>query len=237
MKYLKKYSQLNEGLRDKMIGRNIDDILKSYEGKSPEKKLKDGVINNVYELVKIAMEEGAKPTDLSLLMDTVTDTQNVDILNLLISDIDFLHKNILVVKNNKVLHEFIIFLKGIGFNVNPDIYDFYKTSYLHVKSPHTIIVGDFIKMHFEYLRKYNSDMIVYDRTETMNNLIKPNLEKILDKYDLKLDKKEPFSKMDSHLLIFLKSPKVSQNDKKIIELLKDGVDNVDEFYDKIFKNI
>jgi len=56
MKYLKSY---NESLRDKMVGKSDNDILKNSEKLSPSKKLLSGCIHGVLQLVKQSIKEGA----------------------------------------------------------------------------------------------------------------------------------------------------------------------------------
>ncbi|MFW6243393.1 MAG: hypothetical protein ACOC2W_04470, partial [bacterium] len=147
MKYLKTYNELNEGLRDKMVPKDADDIIKSLQNKSPNYKLNKGVEEGVVELVKNAIEEGAEITHYLIYL--AIDRENVDILNLLIKDFDSVHKTIGIVKLKKVRHEFLVFLKEIGFNINPHIWSNYIPSPLDGYK--SFIVDDFIMNHSEFL--------------------------------------------------------------------------------------
>ncbi|MFW6226279.1 MAG: hypothetical protein ACOC3V_04920, partial [bacterium] len=59
MKYLKTYNKINEGLRDKMVGKSKEELIDSLKDEYRHIKLEKGLEYGILELVKMAVDEGA----------------------------------------------------------------------------------------------------------------------------------------------------------------------------------
>ena len=271
MKYLKTYNQINEGLRDMMKPKSDEDILKDLKklpisdwiykvkkynmgeefmpskeeiinytkDKSPSNKLINGIIYNIYELVEMSIEEGVEISPKRI--DDAIKSKNVDILNLLIKDLNALHKIINIIKLNKIYYEFLLFLKeDFNFKINPNEHSNFEPGFSDFYNLNEFIVEEFIKNHKEYLSKKHN-VTEYSITDKMwdNNIgvIKSRLEEISKNYDIELKESLTFTYGNGNLKVKFKEPKISENDKKIFDLFKDGLNDVDELYDKIIDNL
>ena len=63
MKYLKTYKQINEGLRDKMVGVSDEEIEKIIKRKSPDELVSLGIKNKMDDVIKKGLDLGGRPEE------------------------------------------------------------------------------------------------------------------------------------------------------------------------------
>jgi hypothetical protein len=120
----------------------------------------------------------------------------------------------IIMNQNKAKYDIILFLIEFGFyhnteyNIHSSKNNNFKPSFLDIVGSFTIV--DFIKEFKKYIsKKYN--ISTYSITDemwdsTFNNVIKPNIIKILSNYNFELNNDEPFLYGQGQLLITLKIP-------------------------------
>lgn len=133
----------------------------------------------------------------------------------------------ILINQNKAEYEIILFLIEIGFykNTEYNIHHLkntnFKVSFSNYLGSFTIV--DFINEHRNYLaKKYN--ISTYKITDeiwdnSINNIIKPNIEKILSKYNFELSDTNPFLYGGGDLLINIKTPDSLEYSKKYPQIL------------------
>lgn len=225
-------------LRDKMKGKDTEDIITQLKDKSPEYKLEKAIEYNLYELAKIAIEEGigVNSNVHENIMGNLANIDNI-IINLILKEELIIHPIIVVIKMRMARYDFAKYLRKYGFSINPKKYSNITPSFLGWMGSFSI--DDFIQKHREFLaKKHNvSEYSIKDNMwDDSISIIKSNLIKILGDYGLSL--KEPLLYGYGDLMVKLEKPKVTEKDKEIMDILKEqGVDPNEELYEIIMDNL
>ncbi|MFW6243392.1 MAG: ankyrin repeat domain-containing protein [bacterium] len=111
MKYLKRYNELNEGLRDKMVGKSEEDILKYFDGLSHIGALVKAADNNVSGVIKSLFKKHSYNIfELKRALSIAAEKNNDDAKNEILKH-ETLQKYLKSInKNDKVY-------KGISYNI------------------------------------------------------------------------------------------------------------------------
>lgn len=222
-----------ESLRDKMKGKDTEDIINQVKGKSPSYKLEKAIEYNLYDLAKIAIEEGAIDFSDELIINNI-DNMDAKILNLIVKDSSIIHLMIVLVKQRKARYEFAKYLKGIGLDIEPERYSDLSPSFLD--SYDSFLIHDFTSSHRNFLIKKHgvrAANITDEMWDDSMSDIRTNLEKILSNNELHLKDSLPILFGGGNLLVKLAKPKVTETDKEIMDIFKEGVHDDESVFDII----
>jgi hypothetical protein len=140
----------------------------------------------------------------------------------------------ILTNQNKAEYEIILFLIKIGFYKNTEYNIHYSKNSNFKVSPSDYLgsfkIVDFINEHKKYLaKKYN--ISTYNITDeiwdnSINNIIKPNIEKILSNYNFVLSATDPLLYGGGDLLINLKTPNTIEYSKKYPQFVMQNPDKI-----------
>ena len=178
MKYLKKYNQINEGLRDYMTGLSKKQAFDKLNHLNPLEKMFRGIEYNMIELVELGIAESEditedlKKLDYSILRYSVL-TNNLEITDLLLKsggDVNCRDEILLraaAFKENKKMMDLLIkHGANIDRSINTEPYE--KTANLYGYKPHSV----------DFLKSYKNKNMV---NEGLRDMMKPKSDEEIKK--------------------------------------------------------
>ena len=223
---------------------SIEVIMNDLNNVSPYKKLDFGIDFNIYELVEKSINEGGDKyiSEVNIMVAE----KNIDIFNLLIKNSDKIYGVLHKIKIKEAKDDIFDFLKNIGFDYKNYEYSekIKKLLNYNLISSDSIRIPDFNQKFKKYISE-KKHISVNEITNNMylsnfNDIILPKILDILDRYNIKFDEKNTnilnTLKYD-FLDIKVKYDYISNNDIKIVNLLRKGVSDIEEFYKIIKENL